>query len=264
MEHTPVQEFAITRNPVHVIHVKREDLYADFPFPPNAKLRAVRAVLDAEKPERVGVFGSRVSQLPWAVAQECQQRAIACTAYLPSLKKKPDLLYFSQIASAGANVCYVKSGRTPIMYYQARKHARENGSFMFPHGGLCEAGIAAYSAEALHTLSLGEYRSIVLCAGSCTVLVGILAALQKLSHWATRVYAISAGASLETQRRTVNRFVHGRYTLTLVEPLMGYYKPCKVACPFPSNPYYDLKAWMWLSLNIEKLESPVLFWNIGG
>jgi hypothetical protein len=34
-----------------------------------------------------------------------------------------------------------------------------------------------------------------------------------------------------------------------------------VACPFPCDPYYDLKAWKWLTAR-EPREG-ILFWNIG-
>lgn len=37
----------------------------------------------------------------------------------------------------------------------------------------------------------------------------------------------------------------------------------KCECPFPSNEFYDRKAWKWLLDNYEKLKAPILFWNIG-
>jgi hypothetical protein len=44
----------------------------------------------------------------------------------------------------------------------------------------------------------------------------------------------------------------------------GYYTPLETgSCPFPTSPYYDMKAWEWLTKNITSLTQPVLFWNIG-
>ena len=37
----------------------------------------------------------------------------------------------------------------------------------------------------------------------------------------------------------------------------------KIKTPFPCHPYYDKKAWEWLTDNIVGLKGNILFWNIG-
>jgi hypothetical protein len=54
-----------------------------------------------------------------------------------------------------------------------------------------------------------------------------------------------------------------RSGLTLMDPGWDYSKPSLAECPFPCHPYYDLKAWQWLTENIDQLKGNILFWNIG-
>jgi hypothetical protein len=49
----------------------------------------------------------------------------------------------------------------------------------------------------------------------------------------------------------------------ILPPGIDYYSQEKIDTPFPSSIYYDKKAWRWLTENLEKLQDPVIFWNIG-
>ena len=51
--------------------------------------------------------------------------------------------------------------------------------------------------------------------------------------------------------------------LNLIDEGWEYTQKSEIQCPFPCHEYYDLKAWEWLTKNIESLTGTVLFWNIG-
>lgn len=51
--------------------------------------------------------------------------------------------------------------------------------------------------------------------------------------------------------------------LSIIDPGYEYTDSVDFPCPFPTNKFYDLKAWKWLVENLQNLEEPVLFWNIG-
>ena len=52
--------------------------------------------------------------------------------------------------------------------------------------------------------------------------------------------------------------------LEIIPGRWSYFTPVKPDAPFPIDLFYDSKAWQWLVENINKLEEPILFWNIGG
>jgi hypothetical protein len=79
-----------------------------------------------------------------------------------------------------------------------------------------------------------------------------------------RIVGVSSGRSLDNIRRCVRRYVPEipKY-LDLREAEMPYKTASSYPCPFPSNPYYDLKAWKYLAENRAQFRGPLLFWNIG-
>lgn len=100
--------------------------------------------------------------------------------------------------------------------------------------------------------------SIVLCAGTATMLKGIKEGCERL------------GANPTFHIVLVDSCRAGTIDLPGMSEWARIYDPgykgedqVLCDCPFPCNSYYDRKAWKHLTENTRDLEDPVLFWNIG-
>ena len=80
----------------------------------------------------------------------------------------------------------------------------------------------------------------------------------------SRIVGVSSGRSGQKIRACLARNCEALpKQLELHEAALPYSAAAEGDCPFPCNPYYDLKAWRHLVRNIEKYADPILFWNIG-
>jgi 1-aminocyclopropane-1-carboxylate deaminase/D-cysteine desulfhydrase-like pyridoxal-dependent ACC family enzyme len=114
---------------------------------------------------------------------------------------------------------------------------------------------------------LQSFKSIVVCVGSGMMCSGILRALPKgIRLYGIMVKRVEASKLLEMKGEIIRNAGPGCLLSNFVLINSGYHyeQAARCACPFPCHPIYDLKAWEWLSKNIEKLEPPILFWNVGG
>ena len=107
--------------------------------------------------------------------------------------------------------------------------------------------------------------------GSGTVTAGIYRGLTQ-SHSSIHLYGIMCReGGAENRKRIIERkasvlnvgFFKPTSELTIIDPGYEYTDKVDFDCPFPCNPYYDLKAYKYLMENRAKFEGKTLFWNIG-
>jgi len=254
---TPIETYCIGSVEVSV---KRDDLYGSYPAPPLAKLRGASILLANLREQgitTIGVIDTKVSKAGQGIAYICSELELKCIVGFPLIKghtpEEPKLI----AQTLGATLCPLTAGRFGICYARFKKYIEEQGGYMLPVGLTCPETVKAL---ALESSRLGSYyRTIVVCTGTGTIATGL--ALGSLS---TTVYGVSCGMSITNQRRRINQLSYPNLlgNLILVPPSYGYYDKVN-NCPFPAHPYYDTKAWDWLCKNIDKLEKPVLFWDIG-
>lgn len=258
LEDTPIEKYKIGST---FIYVKREDLYGQYPAPPLAKLRGARIVLQKLKEQgvkKIAVYDTRISKAGQGIAVICEQLGLECYAGFPQLKGKPISEQHRIAEEHGATLIPMKAGRTAIGYANFKQTVYEKGCHILPLGLTFPE-----TAEAVESVSSGlkdKFNSIVLSTGTGTIASGVARGTN------ASVLGVSCGMSTQRQWKRIHE-INPEYlflNLILIEPEYEYYTALDTSgCPFPTSPYYDMKAWDWLLRNYKQLRPPILFWNIG-
>ncbi len=126
----------------------------------------------------------------------------------------------------------------------------------------------------------GNFRTVLVCIGSGTICAGVIkgmlnpfkCGIRKTTSPRPTVYGVMSRHGLSASKRRdilakAEIIEHGllgnKIKFQCIDPGWQYTDRCDVEVPFPCHPYYDAKAWQWLIENIDQLEDPILFWNIG-
>ncbi len=132
---------------------------------------------------------------------------------------------------------------------------------MLPFGLDCREAVDEVAAEARRVPGeVIEGGTILLCCGSGVTLAGLLVGLAAAP---ARIIGVSAGRSVAAIKACVQKYSNIPENLELHSAELPYSQTVLVQCPFPSHPNYDLKAWKFLLDNLDRLQEPILFWNIG-
>ena len=146
----------------------------------------------------------------------------------------------------GAKVLQVAPGYLTVVQARARAYCEARGAKLAPFGVDLPEAIACIAEAALAT---GEDPDEIWCAsGSGVLMRGLAAAWPK-----ARRHSVQVGRDL-SPADVAGASIH-------VAPL-SFGQASKAACPFPSDPHYDRKAWTIC----QALRGPgkVLFWNVTG
>jgi len=262
-DHTPLE---VHEAGSRQVMVKREDLYGVAPAPPLGKLRGLRLFLaDAYRQgiDLVGCWDTRISMLGLGLAACCREfPGMRCIVSYPMRKGDVTPPLVASAASLGAELFPVAAARINICFAAARQHVEERGGLMLPFGLESPQAVDAVATEAARVkpefISRG---TVVLSCGSGVSLAGLLRGFTVLPQ---RLVGVSSGRSVDNILRCVRRYIPEiPACLELREAEVPYQVPLNYPCPFPSNPYYDLKAWRYLVSHCAELRDPLLFWNIG-
>lgn len=260
--------------------VKREDLSCPPPGPPFSKTRGVFSHVQS-RPERViGVLDTFHSQAGHAVARACQILGKECVNFFPLYKGQPELRA-PQLASRdlGARLTALPAGRSAVLYHAAKKglaaQAQALGAsdrYMMPNALKLPEMVDETAAEVDRT-EMPKVNTVLIAISSGTIAAGVIRALDKMK-WNGRVilhmgYARSEDQVLkyiETMSQVpFHSIPWSGVDVTLVNE--GYaYKD--VARPgedplWPSNAWYDLKAFRWWMREGRAIYGEALLWNIG-
>lgn len=300
---TPVGRYEVRGVP---ILVKREDLCAPFPGPSFSKMRGVVAHIRSRPEPVIGVLDTLHSKAGWCVSYVCSQLGKKCVNFWPKYnadehaerQHRPtagdSLVYLprfqqQQARELGATMVALKAGRSAILYHGAKKWLKEHygaDGYLMPNALKLPESITENAAEAERTagavlagtsspvLPDEEGTALVISISSGTVASGVLRGLESMSlleryrvvlhlgysrSLAAAQEYIAAQSGLPLERVKGFEFVDEGYGYADAVPLGD-------PPPFPCNPYYDAKAWRWLTKpsNLERFaDHPILFWNIG-
>lgn len=267
---TPVETYELNGMPVYV---KREDLVSLEPdLPPLAKIRGIHRVIERLKSEgweTFGVLDTKVSKAGWGTAAMSKRLGVRCILGVPRLKNGNLPPGAQKAQELGAEIHELRSSRYSIMYARLRRYVESENGFLLPLGLACEETVLEVAKIASQMPSDYFEGSLVICAGTGTILSGVICGLPIIPQ---QIYSISAGISIKKQRRTVENFgfkhrvenaVVALPRTTFIPAFRSYYEESPVEVPFPSHPNYDAKAWEWLGEHIHEIPQPILFWNIG-
>jgi len=174
------------------------------------------------------------------------------------------------------------AGRSSVLYHTAKKRLKEYGeaidteTYIMPNALKLPESITENAAEAERTAPmLPKKPTIVLSVSSGTVAAGVLKGLYQAGILDQCQIILHMGYS-RSKENLLNymeesagvQFRDLCRSLTIVDEKYDYKNEARKGgepCPFPCNPYYDLKAWKWLSNRVGAgdLPRPIVFWNIG-
>lgn len=270
---TPVEVYKVDGVPVYV---KREDKAASPPAPPFSKVRGLMQrvkILKAQGCSAIGYTETSISMAGWGVAWACKILGMKAVIFDPQYKKTPPLLKMHRAhwKAFKATLIPLPAGRAKVNFYASRKILFDRygeSAVVLPLGLPLADTVHETFLEGVRTRpQLGETGTLVVNVGSGTICSGVV---QAFPHW--RIFGV-LGRSGDLQHKYVHiEKMSGvpvggilNSQLELIDPGWEYTERSQEACPFPCHPWYDLKAWEWLTENIHKLneQPPVLFWNIG-
>lgn len=254
------------------ILVKREDLCCPPPGPPFSKFRGVLAhVKKLPEGTTIGVLDTIHSKAGWAVAHAAIPLGYPVINYYPVSKtQSPVNLRHAQLQSLnlGAGLVALRAGRSAILYHQAKKDLRNRAlesTYMMPNALKLPESVSETTEEVLRT-SLPNDGTMVISISSGTIAAGVISALD-LSKWDVVLhmgYSRSEDAAWEYIAQAGRLSADVRSQIQFIDEGYTYADKVDISVPFPCNPYYDAKAWEWLSKSTHRFSNdPIVFWNIG-
>jgi threonine dehydratase len=262
----------------HGVFVKRDDLCFPPPAPPFAKCRGIikhLAKLKAEGVEYVGYTETSISMAGWGVAWACKELGLKAVIFDPQYVRTPQTLitHREQWAKFDPIIVPIKAGMAAVNVHIARKILKKNfnNSVMLPLGLPFEETMEETRTEAYETLmGMPDIKSVVTCVGSGTIYAGIYRGLNDVGRKITLYGILTRYGDLRQKQVKIQTkakvfdfgFFESPVRIKLIDKGWEYSQRSYADCPFPCNPFYDLKAWEWL-VNFKSITGPILFWNIG-
>lgn len=278
IQNTTIEKYKIG---LQEIFVKREDLACSAPGPPFAKVRGLYPVLKKLKAQGITHFGymdTSISMAGWGLSYFCKKMGLKAVIFYPVYKngkRHNQEFQIKKWKEFGATIIpFEKPNRLMINWYRARKILKEGypDSEMLPQGLPFEETIEKVSDEVKKDFEIFQkIKTIVLCIGSGTMASGILRGLHSIIA-KTEIYGIVVAPkdTARMKKKIYNMagvdekgFFAFKGRVNIIDHGFQYTDKEMIECPFPCNPYYDLKAWKWMVENIDKIEHPALFWNVG-
>lgn len=287
---TPWEEYAMDDVP---LWVKREDLCCPEPGPSFSKIRGVYKHLQQIKQQRgvipIGVMDTVHSKAGWGVAYICQALGLKCFDFFPVMKHeleltqpldKSDMLYGQYFTmrpnqqaahKLGAQLQPMQAGMSAVLYNRAKsqlKQMTDGKGYMMPNALKLTESIEETAAEVAnytpdHILNCDDATWLI-SVSSGTIAAGVLRGLELQGAAPFIILHMGYDRSEDTLLEYVmNASGSLNPFIQIVNEHYQYKQAVEAECPFPCNPYYDLKAWKWLLQHYKELQPPIIFWNIG-
>ena len=267
---TPWQKYVVRG---HTVHVKREDLCIDGPA--FSKMRGVERHIQHRPEYVIGVLDTYHSKAGWGTAIMCKILKRKCVVFYPAYKKEPQPRPYQIFAHReGAELIGLDAGRSFILYHQAKKLLRDkygDDVYMMPNALKCPESVEETAKELVETVPkyLVDNTIWIVSISSGTIAAGVHRGLNQLFGSAELYihegYSRPAKAAADFVIKRGD-CCGGNIPVVVVDEGYEYKNYVRWPCPFPCNPFYDLKAWRWLECNIDKLAKKyqsIVFWNIG-
>jgi 1-aminocyclopropane-1-carboxylate deaminase/D-cysteine desulfhydrase-like pyridoxal-dependent ACC family enzyme len=280
---TPIESYQLGGREVFV---KREDLCCPAPGPAFSKIRGVYSYLKRMKAggsffplTHVGAVDTLHSKAGWGVAYVCKELDIPCTVYFPRFIAEAEGTvreYQQKAEGFGAELHPMKATMSAVLWNQACAHFRGKfgpGGLFLPNGLKLQETVDETWAEVEKVPEDFFHDTMwVVSVSSGTIGAALLRVLYGAPDGANVGLTIHMGYDRsEDKLLSYMRAMSGRPALprgyNLVNEHYEYADKVEEPCPFPCNPYYDLKAWKWLrgTLDLGSFSGykRILFWNIG-
>ncbi|MCK9281512.1 MAG: PLP-dependent lyase/thiolase [Melioribacteraceae bacterium] len=270
---TPIVPYKIKGR---TVYVKREDLCIDrISF---SKARGIYSHLKKRKESVIGVLDTFHSKAGWAVSVIGRDLGKHVVVFYPKYKGEIKLRPLQRkCQEEKAGVVPLQAGRSAILYHQAKKELKEmhEDSYMMPNALQIPESIEENCGEAFYYTPIKFQKDtiVIISISSGTITAGVMKGFNLTNSNNYFIIHMGYSRSYETVYNKLNKILqpniahpgNTRIEMEIIDEGYQYKDFVKIDCPFPCNPYYDLKAWKWLTENIEKLpkNKNILFWNIG-
>jgi hypothetical protein len=266
----------VTYYPDYDLWVKHEEQCC--PGGPNfSKTRGVFAHVKKRPEKFIGVLDTRHSAGGWAVARACKELGKQCVEFYPVLKGWNGELGAVQqeCRKLGAQLLPLKAGRSAVLYHQAKKWLAGSPDLTFGHesylmpNALKLPEMVSETAAEVERTKIPDVDVVLISASSGTIAAGLIQGLRKIG-WQRRVvvhlgYTRPIGAVRSYLAKMSAIPFGGMGLVDIVDEEYAYSDEASPGPtpPFPSNVYYDLKAFrFWIKDGREKY-GKALLWNVG-
>lgn len=279
ISNTPWEQYTIDNM---TVNVKREDLCCPEPGPSFSKIRGVdmhlHYISHVHGNVPIGVLDTAHSKAGWGVAYVCKEYGLPVYDFFPVYKREETdsgyTLRENQIKAEGlgATLVPMNAGMSAVLYHQAKKYLLEvtNGKgYMMPNALKLPESVQATEDELwMYTPKHLMGGTWIISASSATLAAGVLAGLARDKRVLRKVCLIIHLGYSRNQAYVMKYLldmsgVTDKFDVVMVDEGYEYKDAVDVPCPFPCNPYYDLKAWKWLQTHAKNLQEPIVFWNVG-
>ena len=275
LENTPVEEYKVGGR---TVYVKREDMCVEPPGPPFSKCRGLYKHMEWLKGQgftTVGYAESAISMAGIGVAYCAKELGMKAIIFDPQYKDEtPELLeiHREKWKFFEAEVIPLKAGRTTINHYLGQKYLIETygkNAIMLPIGLRLQESVDETAKEWERTMKVIRPDVTIVPVGSGTIFAGLIkgAVIGDGILVGIMLYKGNRHSKLRQIYKKAGK-IPGTFHVPQVKVFLHdtkyeYNQKSEVDCPFPSHPFYDLKAWEWLGENISFTVGKILFWNIG-
>jgi len=254
----------------HPVCVKRDDLCSPAPGPSFAKVRGLELHLRGRIEPVIGAMDTLHSKAGWGVAWVCRALKKKAVVYYPKYKGEAGLRENQRrCRDLGAELVPFEAGMSAVLYNRAktdlnRRYGR--ASYMLPNALKLQESVNGTAAEvATVPAEMMHDATWLVSISSGTLAAGVIRGLKKAGGTANVVLHMGYSRPKASVWKYLEKKVGTRpkFGIEIVDEGYAYRDRVDTECPFPCNPYYDLKAWKWLAREIENRETRWLFWNIG-
>ncbi len=252
-----------------IVHVKREDLCMDGAA--FSKVRGVEKHLTTRKELNIGVLDSLHSKAGWGVSQICKEMGKKAVVFYPRYKGETGLRE-NQIKcrKEGADLVPLQATASYILKHRAARILSETykDSYMLPNGLQLSESVHETALEVRrNTPESYFFNSVwVISVSTGTIAAGVITGIASGSHSGIDIVLVKGYS--DRKNKSILKKIR-EYTsmngmrITIIDGGYNYKDAVEYPCPFPSNEYYDLKAWKWLDSARLPFNKQIIFWNIG-
>jgi DNA repair photolyase len=276
LNHTPLEQYKYKG---HIIYIKREDLTANYPAPPFAKLRGLINFIQNKAPncEYIGALEpSKNSMYGVGVAWVCKILNKKAVIYYPQYKGQDNenRLNVIKAKELGAEIIGIPATKVSVVFYRVRKLLAEKypNSFLVPNGFKgCNELVDSTAKEVIETIPdklLTSKVSWVISCGTGSITSGVLKGILAKKGNPKLTLHLAFSRNQEVLRNRMKEFNPDLdiLNITMIDEKYDYSKTYNfdnIWQPVPMNCDYEIKAWNWILKNIDKLEKTIVFWNMG-
>ncbi len=259
--------------------VKREDLACPPPGPCFSKVRGLFSHMEKLKRDGVTAVGyveTAISMAGIGVAWACKELEMQAIIYDPQYSNSHPARTTHEIhrlkwTELGATIIPLRPLMTKVNFNIAKKMIGTDSDRRLLPLGLPLQETIEETAEQMRKEDLSKFNTIVVCVGSGTICSGLLQGISLLRKRPTVLGIMCRDGQAVSKERSIRiRAGAERNSLysvnfQLVNPGYKYIDGVEIkGLSFPCNKYYDRKALKFLLDNYNRLQKPILFWNIGG